>query len=76
MEDELTRLELLRDSSRDLVAFLESTREQFDAIQEENEKALRIMENWRAVFTIANGVARIQSATDTAGGFSSVPTTP
>ncbi|EQC32003.1 hypothetical protein SDRG_10203 [Saprolegnia diclina VS20] len=76
MEAELARLEALRDSSRDLVAYLESAREQFDAIQEENEKALRIMENWHAVFAIANGVARIQSASETSGGFSSVPATP
>ena len=37
MEAELARLEALRDSSRDLVAYLESAREQFDAIQDENE---------------------------------------
>ncbi|ETV70406.1 hypothetical protein H257_14083 [Aphanomyces astaci] len=68
MADELARLEQLRTSSRDLVVYLEQVCEEFDMIQGENEKALRIMENWAAVFQTAKGVARIQLAPDGLSG--------
>ncbi|ETV91705.1 hypothetical protein H310_13774 [Aphanomyces invadans] len=68
MAEELAQLEQLRASSRDLVTFLEQVCEEFDMIQGENEKALRIMENWAAVFQAAKGVARIQLAQDGLSG--------
>ncbi|KAF0740404.1 hypothetical protein Ae201684P_016097 [Aphanomyces euteiches] len=76
MEAELAGLEHLRDSSRDLVLYLEQVCEEFDLIQEENEKALRIMENWAAVFATAQGVARIVTASDgETGSFRREPAT-
>ncbi|OQS03093.1 hypothetical protein THRCLA_21238 [Thraustotheca clavata] len=72
MEDELAQLKILRESSRELVEYLESVRTQFDVIQEENEKALQIMENWAAVFAITKGIAKIQNE-NASGGFTSIP---
>ncbi|CEG45677.1 ribosomal protein [Plasmopara halstedii] len=51
--EEVAALEALRDSSADLVCYLESINQKLMQMNEQNEMSLRVLENWSSVIAIS-----------------------
>nr|CCA25434.1 AlNc14C297G10327 [Albugo laibachii Nc14] len=63
MEHEVVALEALRDSSVELLGFLEGISSKLDLLNEQAEMASKVLENWTTVFNITRQSLKTHNAT-------------
>ncbi|KAG6614315.1 ribosomal protein [Phytophthora cinnamomi] len=61
--EEVAALEALRDSSAELVRYLDSMNEKLQQMNQQNEMSLRVLENWSSVIAISKVSAASAAAT-------------
>ncbi|EGZ13298.1 hypothetical protein PHYSODRAFT_259248 [Phytophthora sojae] len=64
--EEVAALEALRDSSAELVRYLDSINEKLLQMNQQNEMSLRVLENWSSVIAISK-VSSASAAAASAG---------
>uniref|UniRef100_K3X7H5 Uncharacterized protein n=1 Tax=Globisporangium ultimum (strain ATCC 200006 / CBS 805.95 / DAOM BR144) TaxID=431595 RepID=K3X7H5_GLOUD len=55
--EEVAALEALRDSSADLVRYLDNMNERLTQLNQQNELSLRVLENWSSVIAITKATS-------------------
>ncbi|CCI47429.1 hypothetical protein ABG067_005596 [Albugo candida] len=62
MEHEVVALEALRDSSVELIGFLEGISTKLDLMNEQAEMASKVLENWTTVFDVTRQSLKAQNS--------------